>query len=611
MKRIFTEDAFCRAEYSGVVEKTVEFIENNQIKDVELWKKCVEQFRIFSDGERGAWRGEYWGKMMRGACMIASYTQDDDLYRILEDSVNDLLAAQDELGRFSTYTVDTEFKGWDMWCRKYVLLGFQYFLDICRNDMLKDRIIAAMCRHADYILGKVGIREGQIDILSTSKNWGAVNSSSILEPMVRLYRLTGEQRYLDFSSYIVNRGFCLDGNMIKRALENVRIPCEYPSVKAYEIMSCFEGLIAYYEVTGIEDCKSAALNFGRKVLETEISVIGCSGCTHELFDHTTVMQTKNDYPGIMQETCVTVTLMKLCAALLKLSGDAVYADQIEQSFYNAYLGSLNTYGKKVVSYEHPEKDIPQFLPFDSYSPLVADTRGRKVGGYQSFGDGTFYGCCACIGAAGVGVMLQNALLRTEDGLVLNFYMPGKINSVTPSQKPLQIYVDTTYPYDETIRIKFSMTSPETFVFTLRIPSWCRRAVLLVNGKEQSVQKNGYVMLMREWRDGDQIVMTFDMTVERVLPPNGAENQSLYAAYRRGVITLAADRRISDPDARHPIVCDENGLIESRTCSCSEIPDCNFCVDLPQEDGTVVRLVDYASAGKTWNMESKCAAWLRR
>ena len=607
---LLERDIACHSSFGGVLAKAIEFIRENQIMDVALWRKCVEQFRIHPAGEKRAWRGEYWGKMMRGACMIQACTHDDELYRVLEDSVCDLLTTQDELGRFSTYTVELEFNGWDMWCRKYVLLGFQYFLEICRDDSLKERIVAAMCRHADYILDKIGSEKGKMDILRTSRAWGAVNSSSILEPMVRLYRLTGVQRYLDFASYIVDRGFCLDGNLIKRALEDIRIPFEYPSVKAYEIMSCFEGLIAYYEVTGIEKYKTAALNFGKKVLETEVSVIGCSGCTHELFDHTSVMQTKNDYPGIMQETCVTVTLMKLCAALLKLSGDAMYADQIEQSFYNAYLGSLNTHHKKVVSEEQPEMDIPQFLPFDSYSPLTAGTRGRKVGGYQSFGDGSFYGCCACIGAAGVGVMLQNACMRSEHGVVLNFYLQGNIDTATPSGKHLLLSIDTPYPYDGKVAVKLSLESEERFALTLRIPAWCRKADLTVNGEVYSTQ-NGYVTVTRIWKNGDTIVLTLDMTVERILPPVGAENENLYAAYRRGAIMLASDRRISDPEAAHPIVCDKNGSVESRICDCSEIPDHELCVELQQHGGTAVRLVDYASAGKTWDEDSKCAVWLYR
>ena len=169
---LLERDIACHSSFGGVLAKAIEFIRENQIMDVALWQKCVEQFRIHPDGEKRAWRGEYWGKMMRGACMIQACTHDDELYRVLEDSVCDLLTTQDELGRFSTYPVELEFNGWDMWCRKYVLLGFQYFLEICRDDSLKELIVAAMCRHADYILDKIGSEKGKMDILRTSRAWG-------------------------------------------------------------------------------------------------------------------------------------------------------------------------------------------------------------------------------------------------------------------------------------------------------------------------------------------------------------------------------------------------------------------------------------------------------
>ena len=66
-----------------------------------------------------------------------------------------------------------------------------------------------------------------------------------------------------------------------------------------------------------------------------------SGITHELFDHTSTRQTVR-YEGESQETCVTVTWMKFCARLLALTGESKFADCMEQSFYNAYLSTLNT-----------------------------------------------------------------------------------------------------------------------------------------------------------------------------------------------------------------------------------------------------------------------------
>ena len=71
----------------------------------------------------GGWRGEYWGKMMRVACFVYSYSKDEKLYEILTDTVIDMLSAQEASGRISSYGVHHEFEAWDLWSRKYVLLG--------------------------------------------------------------------------------------------------------------------------------------------------------------------------------------------------------------------------------------------------------------------------------------------------------------------------------------------------------------------------------------------------------------------------------------------------------------------------------------------------------
>ena len=108
--------------------KMIEFIEEEQLFNTKLWKLFTEQFKAGNvDDENLGWRGEYWGKMMRGACITYKYTQSSKLYGILEKTVYDLLDAQDELGRFSTYSVGNEYKGWDLWSRKYILFGLLHF----------------------------------------------------------------------------------------------------------------------------------------------------------------------------------------------------------------------------------------------------------------------------------------------------------------------------------------------------------------------------------------------------------------------------------------------------------------------------------------------------
>ena len=129
-----------KAEIGGVFEAAVRFICDAQLYKTELWQEFVYQFSFNADDRNRGWRCEYWGKMMRGAAFVYSYTRDDRLYFIMEKTVRDLLEMQDEDGRITTYSSECEFSGWDMWGRKYVLLGMQYFYEWCRDEQLKKEI---------------------------------------------------------------------------------------------------------------------------------------------------------------------------------------------------------------------------------------------------------------------------------------------------------------------------------------------------------------------------------------------------------------------------------------------------------------------------------------
>ncbi len=590
--------------FSGTLKESVEFIERNQLYDVALWHKFVEIFRAGGDGAGEwyhTWRSEYWGKMMRGASMVVRYTKNPEIYRIIKSSIIDMLSAQDELGRISGYAVKDEFDRWDLWGRKYVMLGMMYFMEISDDEELNKKLIQSMCKQADYIIDHVG--EGKLDIRKCSRHWEGLNSCSILEPIVRLYRLTGDKKYFEFAEYIISTGFILSDNLIELAYNNVS-PHDYPVVKAYEMMSCFEGLMQFYYITGIEKYKTALINFGRNIIETELSIIGCSGCTHELFDFTSVRQTQTDYDGVIQETCVTVTWMKFASQLLELSGDSSYADKIEQSFYNAYRGAFNT---DRVPYKNKNYDFyAQVVPFDSYSPLVADYRGKGLGGYNVLLDDTFYGCCACIGAAGAGVMPEIALMNKKDGIVINYYEKGYINA----DSNLKINMDTNYPYNGNVKITLELTKNAEFNISLRIPTWCDEATVSYKGKTEKF-KAGYAEICALWENSDEIILDMPMAVKRVLPPENAVNNDIFAAYTYGPLVLAADARICDPDSVLDIACDEFGFVEATEVYCPEIKDAHICFEVPLKSGGKARLIDYASAGKTWSLESKTAAWIRR
>ncbi|MBR6808336.1 MAG: glycoside hydrolase family 127 protein [Clostridia bacterium] len=603
--------------YSGIAHETAMFLQTEHLMNKATWKKFAEQFRCQPDGENRGWRGEYWGKMMRGAVLVYSYTRDEKLFDVLTESVRDLLTVADADGRVSSYTRDTEFSGWDMWGRKYVILACEYYLEVCRDEKLKGEILAFITRCADYILSHVG--PGKLKITKTSNFWFGINSSSILEPMVRLYRLTGEKRYLDFSKYIVDLGAAEGVNVFELAYENRLYPYQYGVSKAYELSSCFEGLLEYYEVTGEEKYKTAVVNYGKALLDSELSVIGGCGMTHELFDHTSARQTvKKGEREISHETCVTVTLMKLFSRLWKLTGESAFADAVEKSFYNAYLGTLNTEHceVKAIFETDPQLDIVHTdLPFDSYSPLTPGKRGKAVGGTQILPDMSYYGCCACIGAAGVGVFLENAVSAEGDRVTVNFYERGEAELVCGGV-PVKLTFDTDYPADGNVKIHVVTEAPAEFTLRLRNPGWADvpagYAVYRKTWSDDTVELKLGMRLKFHYPDGlDEDVIFTDMSEkingywsgapEKVYREASEDN---YVAVTRGPLVLAADSRTGKA-ADSVFSTLKNGTLCENVIT-DGVP-CLVKMRFTDDAGDEFYLVDYAHAGRDW--ETVIAAWL--
>ena len=620
--------------YNGFMDESFKFIEEFQHIRPDLWKRFVEQFREEDADYESGWRGEYWGKMMRGACFVYSYTKNPELLSLLRETVKDMMSTADADGRISSYAKSHEFDAWDLWSRKYVLLGMQYYLEIDPECENKDEIITCMCRQADCIMEKIGPKsEGKKPITSATHHWRGLNSSSLLEPIVRLYSLSGEKKYLDFAGYIVNNGGADVANIFELAYQDELMPYQYPVTKAYEMTSCFEGLIEYYRIVGTEWYLDAAINFANRVLENDFTVIGCSGCTHELFDHSTVRQANTDNGNIMQETCVTVTLMKFFYQVHLLTGDPKYADAFEISLYNAYLGSINT--EKVIEpsikANHPDWAIEP-LPFDSYSPLTAGTRGNGIGGLKLMSDNHYYGCCACIGAAGIGLVPKMQLLHKEGGLVLNLFVDGEIKTVTPSGKPLSIKTETAYPKLGEVKITLDCEEEE-FEFYVRNPEWSAETSITVCGKSKKATE-GYTVIKRVWKNGDTLVINLDMTAQAILPiPYGTQilmNKVVWGhnyvvpvfdkedpiahkhiAVRRGPIMLAQENRLGySVDDPIDVLVNPDGTVDVKFPESDIAPYPHIIeMELPLENGEFIRVTDYASAGKLWTEESKMAVWM--
>lgn len=649
--RLSTDKFFINYEntfnFDEITDKTMKFTEDYQLLKTDLWIDFVEQFSDQIDGTNQGWRGEYWGKMMRGGCFVYSYTKNQKLLKVLTDTVRHILTKQDKMGRISSYLVADEFTGWDIWSRKYVLLGMQYFLEINEDKELEKEIIDSMCRQVDYLISKIGRAEGKVPITRTAKHWYGLNSSSILEPVVRLYNITGEEKYLNFAKYIAGEGGCWTANIFELALKKQLRLYQYPATKAYEMTSCFEGLLELYRITGTEWYKTAILNFADLVLEDELTVIGSAGCTHELFDHSKVRQANTTNYYVMQETCVTVTLMKFFMQLNLFTGDPRYIDAYEISYYNGFLGAVNVENRLADAtcldrYCATNPDIVRVpLPFTSYSPLTMGTRGGNIGGMQVMKNNKYYGCCVCIASAGIGSVHKTALMSTKNGFALNLYISGVMNTFTANGNPVEIKVDTKYPAENTVNLTITNKAKEEFVLKLRNPSFSSNTKIAQNGNEITVSEGYNDIIIKNETETISLVFDMPLTVVKPIPYGGqmlmnevvwggtriVNNKVVWGgtgiviptydeedpeakntiALQKGPIMLAQDSRFGYDMTAPAKIVDDNGIVSYENATADF--DTILTVKVKTQDGYMT-LCDYASSGKLLDEDNKAAVWIK-
>ncbi len=293
----------------GYLDDAIMLSQENWAKGVMPYDAVLE---FFKSGRSKFALGEMPGKSIRTNSLLWRYTRDSQLRQLTKDYVYSLIATAKENGSISCTPVDQQpgDGDGDIWERKYVLLGLsQYYLDVEKDPV----VLEAMEKEARSVMDQVGPAPKKP---VTELGWSSTNieSSSILEPFMRLYLITGKKEYLDFASYIIGSG----GNkgsdifsLISAGTPLYEVGEPYP--KAYEMTSVFEGLAEYYRATGDPRWLDCLTNFFTTVRDQEITIIGNAGSDvywpklmGEGWSNTAVEQSNPDIKRMM-ETCVGVS----------------------------------------------------------------------------------------------------------------------------------------------------------------------------------------------------------------------------------------------------------------------------------------------------------------
>lgn len=540
------------------------------------------------------WRCEFWGKWFTSAALGYRWQADPALRRILDEAVQGLIVTQTADGGITTYKAAAEFSNWDTWGRKYTLLGLLAYHELTGDAKALD----AARRHADRVLEHFAPGKANIAVNGW---WSGMAASSILEPMVLLYRRTGDARYLQFAESIVRSWEGQRGpDLLRKALDGVSVFKMFPgpdpkqkgymsggASKAYEMMSCYEGLVELYRVTGEPKYRKAAEWVFANIRDTEITIIG-SGSSWERWCNGRARQAE-PVPEWM-ETCVTVTWLKFATQLLRLTGESSYADEIERSAYNPLLAA--------------QKDDGSW--WCHYNPLEGhrEAAPEQCKMHQN--------CCVANGPRGLMLLPALAVMSGSAGPVVSFYEPASAKLPLASGKSVQLEIQSDYPRSGDVDIAVRPQAAAEFTLSLRIPAWSQGTKVEVNGQAVSgIESGKYARLSRQWQPGDKVRVAFALPVQLVRDPGGSGR----VAITRGPVVFAIDKRLSQPlpgAGGGKVVADAKGLVNAVAVRSGLPAGVRMALDVPFDDNgkrVTLRLCDYASAGRTWSDASTLRVWL--
>jgi hypothetical protein len=573
----------------GYLGEKINLVIRQRIKKEDV-DQLVEPFRHKT--ETHLWQSEFWGKWIQSAVASYEYNLDPEMLKIIQGAESGLLATQTASGYIGNYSENARLQEWDIWGRKYTLLGLLACFDLT-NDKAT---LKGACAVADNLLTEVG--PGKVNIVKTG-NYRGMPSCSILEPMVKLYLRTGDHRYLDFAKYIVEQWETPEGpKLISSALTGIPVSERFPhpsdwwsyenGQKAYEMMSCYDGLLELYRITGEPMYLNAVELAVKNIIASEINIAG-SGTSFECFYNGAKYQTEPTYHTM--ETCVTMTWMKLCFNLLKLTEDPEYADQIEKTTYNALMASLKGDGSQIAK----------------YSPL---------GGIRHAGEeqcGMHINCCNANGPRAFMMLPQFAVMGGEKGIFFNLY--GEYESVIPLKSKNKVFISqlSDYPISDSVVTIITPEKSESFTIAFRIPEWSINNVLTVNGVTvPEVTSGAYKKITRTWNKADKVVLKMDLT-GRLVTQNG------YQAILRGPVVMARDTRFADGFIyESAVVKEKNGIVELVS---SDKKPANVWMSFTAplvvgnnlegefRNPVQVNFCDFASAGNTWGEDSRYRVWI--
>ncbi len=478
-------DVFCHNRVSG------EFAVKEILGEAERF------FVTKLDDELGAgmWRGEFYGKLILSAVRVARMKGDENLKAKLGESVHRLIENQEEDGYLSTYLDGKNIFGtkkddlswthigwdsnWNVWCQKYTL----WALLECAMLLDDEVILNSAKRLADNLISTVEELGVAVRDLGVQQGMAA---GSILKPILLLYRLTGDDKYLAFAKKIADEWDDPSGkcpNLILNSINKIPVYNWYSrdegwSSKAYEMMSCFDGICELYRITGEERLLLATESFADLLIEYESNVLGSVGYCEKFANAAA-------YPDAATEICDVIHWMRLCHELFLITGKIKYIEHFESAFLNAFLAGV--------------------YPSEGWGAFFVRSHGRHWSS-ECQCDGKYQHCCVNNIPRGFVNAAETVITESNGDYYINTYIP-----TTVTLGGVTFHIGAGYLNSGVCAITVRGLRQGSKVY-LRAPEWSKKtlATLYHEGGEVELVRGDYTPITIT-KENSVIRLSFDMT----------------------------------------------------------------------------------------------------
>jgi len=429
----------------------------------------------------------YW---LDGAVRLAYILHDDALIRKIRARLDPLVDGVNRGGTSFIYWRKDPPQGFNSWAHSQMGRALVAFYQATHEQRILDALVKV---YADYPLpaGHLGFAE--------------VSGLCNLDAMMETYSMSGDRRILQrartaLASAALDEDFAAWG---ARKLPAGHMVITYEDIRLPGLMYPWTGRRGHLQATlgalaWLDD--KHMLPYGVAAGEEYASGIGACRKT---------------------ETCNVAAAILTLSQMYRVSGEAGYGDRLERAFYNAGAAPIARDFKTMCYYQSPNRIRDGSLPLESKCPGSGCLKFTRLG---------YPPVLCCVGSVNriVPYFVMHMWMATRDnGLAATLYGPSSVSALVGPRVGVQITSRTGYPFAEAIRLAVEPERAVEFPLYLRVPAWCSRPQISVNGaalpasaarateRELGQSPRGFVRILRSWSKGDVVEVNLPMKPEVV------------------------------------------------------------------------------------------------